>query len=68
MFFINLSENAVLDYKDRSPEHYGYCVFGEVTEGLDVVENIAQVAVHDTPQAASTPVNLITIKSVRRVR
>ena len=68
MFFINLSDNAVLDYKDRSPDRYGYCVFGEVTEGLDVVDNIAQVAVHDTPQATSTPVNVIAIKSVKQIR
>ncbi len=68
MFFINLSDNSVLDYKARTPDRYGYCVFGEVTEGLNVVDNIAQVAVHDTPQAASTPISPIAIKSVKRVQ
>ena len=68
MFFINLSDNEVLDYKDRSAEHYGYCVFGEVTEGLDVVDGITQVPLRDTPQLQHVPVDPIVIKSVQRVR
>ena len=47
-FFVNLGDNAVLDHKDRTPQGYGYCVFGKVTEGLEVVEKIAQVPMRDT--------------------
>ncbi len=65
MFFINLADNDVLDYKDRSAEHYGYCVFGEVTEGLDVVDSMAQVPVRDTPQLQHVPGDPIVIKSVQ---
>jgi peptidyl-prolyl cis-trans isomerase B (cyclophilin B) len=68
MFFINLADNDVLDYKDRTPEKYGYCVFGEVTDGLNVVDSIGQVAVKDLPQVEHTPVETIAIKSVRRLR
>jgi peptidyl-prolyl cis-trans isomerase B (cyclophilin B) len=43
-FFINVADNAFLDYKAPSPQHYGYCVFGKVTAGKDVVDRIAGVA------------------------
>jgi cyclophilin family peptidyl-prolyl cis-trans isomerase len=68
MFFINLGDNEVLNYKDRAAEHYGYCVFGEVTEGLDVVESIAQAPVRDTPKSPGTPTDIIAIKSIQRLR
>src|SRR6478672_1179372 len=43
-FFINLADNAFLDYKGPSPQGYGYCVFGKVAAGADVVDRIAGVA------------------------
>src|SRR6187551_2861166 len=36
-FFINVADNAFLDYKAPSAQHYGYCVFGKVVQGTDVV-------------------------------
>ena len=68
MFFINLADNEALDHKDRTTEHYGFCAFGEVTEGLDVLDAMVQSAVHDTPKLPNTPVETIEIKSVRRLR
>ena len=41
-FFINVSNNGFLDYPGQ--DGWGYCVFGKVTEGLDVVEKIKTVA------------------------
>ena len=41
-FFINLSDNSALDHTGETPEAYGYCVFGKVVEGIDVVEKIAK--------------------------
>jgi peptidyl-prolyl cis-trans isomerase B (cyclophilin B) len=67
-FFINVSENPALDYKDRTPEGYGYCVFGEVKDGLAVVDKIGSTSVHDTKEFESTPVQPIIVKSVRQVR
>ena len=43
-FFINVADNDSLNFKARSPEGYGYCVFGEVTEGMEVVDRIAKCA------------------------
>ncbi len=42
-FFINLKDNFFLDHKSSKPEEFGYAVFGEVLEGMDVVDAIAQV-------------------------
>ncbi len=39
-FFINLADNSRLDHKGKSAPQFGYCVFGEVSEGMDVVEKI----------------------------
>jgi peptidyl-prolyl cis-trans isomerase B (cyclophilin B) len=43
-FFINVADNAFLDYKGPSPQGWGYCVFGTVTAGQDVVDRIKGVA------------------------
>ena len=42
-FFINVADNAFLDYKGPSPQGYGYCVFGKVVAGQDIVDRIAGV-------------------------
>ena len=39
-FFINVADNDFLDYKGPSPQGWGYCVFGKVTAGTDVVDRI----------------------------
>lgn len=55
-FFINLVDNDFLDYKNDTPQGYGYAVFGEVVSGMDVVDAIAKIptrrlGVHeDVPQ------------------
>ena len=43
-FFINVVDNDFLDFRAPSGQSWGYCVFGEVTEGLDVVDKIRAVA------------------------
>lgn len=40
-FFINLKDNFFLDFTDETPQGFGYCVFGEVTKGMAVVDLIA---------------------------
>ena len=40
-FFINLVDNDFLDHTSPTPDGWGYCVFGQVTEGMDVVDKIA---------------------------
>jgi cyclophilin family peptidyl-prolyl cis-trans isomerase len=67
-FFFNLADNDVLDHKDSTLDGYGYCVFGKVIEGMDVVDRIGAVDVHDTDEFARIPVQTVSIKSIRRVR
>lgn len=43
-FFINTTENAFLDFRSASADGWGYCVFGKVIEGSDVVEKIEEVS------------------------
>ena len=55
-FFINVADNPTLDHRDRhSPAGYGYCVFGTVADGLDVVDKIGSAKVHDTRSSSAPP-------------
>jgi len=42
-FFINLNDNDFLDHKNESTAGWGYCVFGEVVEGMDIVDKMTAV-------------------------
>ena len=42
-FFINLKDNTFLDFKSETSEGWGYCVFGKVIEGLDIIDKISLV-------------------------
>ncbi|MGD0900784.1 MAG: peptidylprolyl isomerase [Thermoguttaceae bacterium] len=69
-FFINLTDNDVLNFKERTAQGYGYCVFGDVTddEGLATIDRIGQVSTRDTAQFEHIPVESVVIKSVRRIK
>ena len=43
-FFINLNDNNFLNFTSAHAQGYGYCVFGKVVEGMDVVDEIKNVA------------------------
>ena len=43
-FFINVANNAFLDFKSETPDGFGYCAFGKVIEGMEVVLEISKVA------------------------
>lgn len=43
-FFINVVDNAFLNHKAKTPDAWGYCVFGHVTEGMDIVDQIAKAS------------------------
>jgi peptidyl-prolyl cis-trans isomerase A (cyclophilin A) len=68
-FFINLVDNPALDYQAMEDQPLnGYCVFGEVIEGFEVLEKIAAVAVHDRDDFVNTPEEPVIIQSVTRVK
>ena len=66
-FFINLVDNDFLNHTNRTPQGFGYAVFGAVIEGMDVVDAIA--AVETAPGRGghqNVPVEPVTIVSVSR--
>ena len=66
-FFINVNDNDFLDFKAQTPQGWGYCVFGEVTEGMDIVDKIKGVATTNRGGHQDVPVDVITIESVEEL-
>ncbi len=62
-FFINVVDNNFLDYKDDSAQGFGYCVFGEVIEGLDVIDEIKKVKTANQGHYQDVPVEPVVILS-----
>lgn len=63
-FFINLVDNDFLNYSGEHSQGYGYCVFGEVTQGMDVVDAIAKVKTGQRQGHSDVPVEDIFIQQV----
>ncbi|RKF17859.1 peptidylprolyl isomerase [Alginatibacterium sediminis] len=42
-FFINVSDNTFLDFRSETTDGWGYCVFGQVSAGMDIVDTIKKV-------------------------
>lgn len=66
-FYVNLKDNRPLDHRDPSRAGIGYAVFGQVIEGMDVVERIAQAPRGTQKGMGDVPNEPIVIKRVRRV-
>lgn len=65
-FFINLVDNEELDHVDDSAEGYGYCVFGRVEDGMNVVDKIAKLKVRPQGVHEAVPVDMVVISRVSR--
>ena len=63
-FFINAKDNGFLNYTAPSAQGWGYCVFGKVTEGLDVVQAIEAVATTTRAGHQDVPQDDVIIESV----
>jgi peptidyl-prolyl cis-trans isomerase B (cyclophilin B) len=63
-FFINHKDNGFLNHTGENPQGWGYAVFGKVTEGMDVVDAIADVATGSSGGHQDVPLEVITIESV----
>ncbi|MFK8028070.1 MAG: peptidylprolyl isomerase [Gammaproteobacteria bacterium] len=61
-FFINVADNAFLDFTSESPQGWGYAVFGQVTEGLDIVSTIEEVATGNHGGHQDVPLEPIIIQ------
>lgn len=64
-FFINLVNNDFLNYSGDNAQGYGYCAFGEVVEGMDIIDAIAKVKTGNKMGHADVPVEPVFIVSIR---
>ncbi len=65
-FFINLVDNAFLDYRDSSRDGAGYAVFGKTTSGMETVDAIAKVKTGRSGMHSDVPVEAVKIISIKR--
>jgi len=63
-FFINVNDNTFLDFKSESMQGWGYCVFGEVVEGMDVVNKIKEVSTGNRGMHQDVPLDAVVIEKV----
>ena len=61
-FFINVVDNDFLNYTSETPNGWGYCVFGKVVEGMDVVDEIKKVATTSRQGHQNVPVENVIIE------
>lgn len=66
-FFVNVADNGFLNYSGDNVQGFGYCVFGEVVEGMDVVDAIAKVKTGQRMGHGDVPVEEVSILEVKEV-
>lgn len=66
-FFINVADNAMLDYRGDDADSIGYCVFGKVIRGMEVVYRISKLPTRNVGIFQNVPVHPIIIQNVRPV-
>ncbi len=64
-FFINLKNNPTLDFSPKNRATAGYCVFGKVVKGMDIVDRIAKVKTGNSGAYRDVPVEPIVISNIR---
>lgn len=65
-FFINLVDNDFLNFRAPTVDGWGYCVFGSVTEGMEVVDKIAKVKTKTVGIHENVPTDMVMITSASR--
>lgn len=66
-FFINVGDNSFLNFRAESGDGWGYCVFAEVSEGMDVVNKIKDVKTGNSGYHQDVPVEDVLIQKVEIV-
>lgn len=63
-FFINLADNDFLNHQGKTPNGYGYAVFGQVTEGMEVVDEMTKVSTGNSGHHQDVPKEAIIIEGM----
>jgi peptidyl-prolyl cis-trans isomerase B (cyclophilin B) len=66
-FFINVANNDFLDFKSETPDGFGYCAFGKVIDGMDIVNQISKSQTTRKAGHSDVPVEDIILVSVEQV-
>lgn len=66
-FFINVVDNDFLNHQNNSPAGFGYCVFGKVIHGMDVVDKIKAVHTKTAGFYENVPAEDVVIVSMKRI-
>ena len=67
-FFINVKDNDFLNYKSSTAQGYGYCVFGRVVEGMDVVDKIKKVQTGTRSGHQDVPVENVILEKAEVIQ
>ncbi len=63
-FFINTVDNPELDFTEATPDGFGYCVFGQVVEGMDIVAKIEKLKTKVVGVHESVPTDSVVITAI----
>lgn len=66
-FFINVAKNTFLDFREKTDRAWGYAVFGRITEGMKVVNEIRQVKTGFKNGMADVPAETVSIIKARQI-
>lgn len=64
-FFINVKDNAFLNFKSKDANGWGYCVFGRVVKGMDVIDKIKAVKTGSQNGHGDVPIEDVVIEKAR---
>ncbi len=65
-FFINVNDNGFLNHTEKSPNGWGYCVFGKVVDGMDIVMEMSTVPTGNVGGHGDVPIEPLIIESAVR--
>ena len=66
-FFVNTVDNTFLNFKNKTPQGYGYAVFGKVIDGMDVIDKIEKVRTGNKGPHQNVPVEAVSILKAERL-
>lgn len=64
-FFINLKDNHFLDHSSETSQGWGYCVFGKVVNGMDIIDKIAELKTTSKQGHENVPTEDVVIEKVK---
>lgn len=66
-FFVNVADNSFLDFRAKNPQGWGYCVFGKVVDGTDVIDKMRKVETGNFGFHENVPAESIVIEKAYEI-